>query len=132
MRNNAAIEIGGVQIDVDSVIVLPVVNHPFVAMTTVHPVIEFTSADIWNVPIRRTAETHVKVEFAPENRWEFPSDRFIEYEPSDEVWARPIRFGKEVEYTPTLEMSGVLDHVSGDTIRVIGRTISDTRGSLDG
>lgn len=29
--------------------------------------------------------------------WRFPNDRFVEYDESDEAWARPIGFGKEVE-----------------------------------
>lgn len=34
------------------------------------------------------------------SRWEFPknwSSRFIQYEPSDEAWARPLGYGREVE-----------------------------------
>lgn len=30
-------------------------------------------------------------------RWEFPSDRFVEYEESDEVWAKRIGFGRYVD-----------------------------------
>ena len=30
-------------------------------------------------------------------KWEFPKDRFVEYEKSDEAWARPLGFGKEVD-----------------------------------
>jgi hypothetical protein len=30
-----------------------------------------------------------------EFRWEFPYDRFVEYEQSDEGWARQAGFGKE-------------------------------------
>lgn len=29
-------------------------------------------------------------------RWQFPQDPFVEYEKSDERWARPIGFGREV------------------------------------
>lgn len=30
-------------------------------------------------------------------KWEFPASPFTEYEASDEEWARPVRFGKEVD-----------------------------------
>lgn len=30
--------------------------------------------------------------------WVFPPDRFVEYEPKDEVWARVLGFGHEVDY----------------------------------
>lgn len=29
--------------------------------------------------------------------WQFPADRFVEYEQSDEAWARPLGFGREVD-----------------------------------
>ena len=29
--------------------------------------------------------------------WKFPDDKFVRYDKSDEVWARPLGFGKEVE-----------------------------------
>jgi hypothetical protein len=29
-------------------------------------------------------------------RWEFPPDRFVEYEESDEVWAKQLGFGRSV------------------------------------
>ena len=32
----------------------------------------------------------------PRKVWEFPKSRFVEYEPRDEAWARPLGFGKEV------------------------------------
>jgi hypothetical protein len=38
--------------------------------------------------------------FTNKKTWEFPSDPFVEYEESDERWARPLGFGKEVN-TPT-------------------------------
>lgn len=39
------------------------------------------------------------LEFCPrfEKEWEFPKDKFVEYEPSDEKWARRLGFGKEVK-----------------------------------
>lgn len=30
-------------------------------------------------------------------RWEFPADKFVEYEKSDEVWAIPLGFGSYVD-----------------------------------
>jgi hypothetical protein len=33
-------------------------------------------------------------------RWEFPKDRFVEYEKSDEKWAIPLGFGKWVDDGP--------------------------------
>lgn len=30
-------------------------------------------------------------------KWQFPSDPFTEYEASDEAWARPVRYGREVD-----------------------------------
>lgn len=36
-----------------------------------------------------------------ERRWEFHDDRFVEYGPEDEPWAKPLGFGKEVEATVT-------------------------------
>jgi hypothetical protein len=41
-------------------------------------------------------------------KWEFPYDRFIEYGPEDEWWARKWGFGKEVDYTKPVayEMKG--------------------------
>lgn len=35
-------------------------------------------------------------------RWKFPTDRFVSYDDHDEVWARPLGFGKEVEVTETI------------------------------
>lgn len=32
----------------------------------------------------------------PIDSWEFPKDRFVTYEKSDEVWARPLGLGKSV------------------------------------
>jgi hypothetical protein len=32
-------------------------------------------------------------------KWEFPKCRFVEYEPKDEEWARPLRHGREVDDT---------------------------------
>lgn len=32
-------------------------------------------------------------------KWEFPQCRFVEYEPKDEEWARPLRHGREVDDT---------------------------------
>jgi hypothetical protein len=34
--------------------------------------------------------------------WEFPKERFVTYESSDEKWARPLGFGREVEITETM------------------------------
>lgn len=34
-------------------------------------------------------------EYAVEHRWVFPEDRFVEYEPKDEAWARPLGYGRE-------------------------------------
>lgn len=41
--------------------------------------------------------------------WQFPRDRFVEYGPEDESWARAIGFGKEIEVTDSVEMFG---HIS--------------------
>lgn len=40
-------------------------------------------------------------EFCPKHpkKWEFPKCRFVEYEPKDEEWARPVRHGREVDDT---------------------------------
>jgi hypothetical protein len=37
----------------------------------------------------------VTSEFLP-GRWQFPYDRFVEYEPKDEWWCRKYGFGREV------------------------------------
>lgn len=34
--------------------------------------------------------------------WEFPKDKFCRYEASDELWARPLGFGREIEVKDTL------------------------------
>lgn len=34
--------------------------------------------------------------------WQFPKERFVEYEPSDETWCRYFGIGKEVEITETV------------------------------
>ena len=34
--------------------------------------------------------------------WQFPSDPFVTYEPSDEAWCRPLGIGKEVEITEVM------------------------------
>lgn len=34
--------------------------------------------------------------FAMVTVWEFPKDRFVEYGPEDEWWARKVGFGREV------------------------------------
>ena len=36
------------------------------------------------------------------NQWVFPDDGFTEYEPSDELWARPLGFGCEEQVHTTL------------------------------
>jgi hypothetical protein len=35
-------------------------------------------------------------------KWQFPRDPFVDYEESDEAWARPINYGKEVDDTTKL------------------------------
>lgn len=37
--------------------------------------------------------------FAPKHpkKWQFPADRFVEYEAKDEEWARPVGHGREVD-----------------------------------
>lgn len=35
-------------------------------------------------------------------RWQFPSSRFVTYEPQDEQWCRFFGIGEEVEITETL------------------------------
>jgi hypothetical protein len=35
--------------------------------------------------------------------WQFPQERFVTYELSDESWCRFFGFGKEVEITETVE-----------------------------
>lgn len=34
--------------------------------------------------------------------WQFPDDRFVRYDKSDEAWARPLGFGKEIEVIETV------------------------------
>ena len=40
-------------------------------------------------------------------RWEFPVERFVEYEPKDEEWCRPARIGREVESIQTVTIPNV-------------------------
>lgn len=35
-------------------------------------------------------------------KWQFPRDPFVDYEKSDEAWARPVNYGKEVDDTTKL------------------------------
>lgn len=40
-------------------------------------------------------------------RWEFPPHPWVEYGPSDERWARPIGFGREVDDRETVVAYGI-------------------------
>jgi hypothetical protein len=40
---------------------------------------------------------HVVTADAVEKVWQFPDHRFVEYEPKDETWARPLGYGREVD-----------------------------------
>lgn len=44
-------------------------------------------------------------DYAMVSSWVFPKRRFIEYEKSDEVWARPLGYGHEV-YEPGMIIVG--------------------------
>lgn len=50
-----------------------------------------------------------------ETRWEFPPSKFVSYDRSDEVWARPLGFGKlvTVEKTVTIPRAVCLGIVDG-------------------
>ena len=41
-------------------------------------------------------------------QWIFPADRFVEYEPSDEVWCRPLGIGKEETVYVNVETSVIM------------------------
>ena len=37
-------------------------------------------------------------------KWDFPRERFVEYEPQDELWCRPLGIGREVDAMDTIEI----------------------------
>lgn len=41
-------------------------------------------------------------------QWEFPPSRFVSYGKSDEAWARPLGFGKEVLVEKTITIPQAL------------------------
>lgn len=47
----------------------------------------------------------IKIEY-PMKVWQFPKDRFIEYDFADEKWARYLGFGKEIEIKSSWEFQG--------------------------
>jgi hypothetical protein len=40
--------------------------------------------------------------------WEFPKDRFVTYEPTDEPWCRYFGFGREVTVYTAVQMGDTL------------------------
>lgn len=56
-------------------------------------------------------------------RWVFPYDRFVEYGPEDEGWARFVGFGHEEEVVETVRIPNVV--IKGITPRGEGCTSID-------
>lgn len=52
-------------------------------------------------------------ELACDKVWEFPKDRFIEYEPKDEGWCRRLGFGREVIAPKAYILKGGIDPITG-------------------
>jgi hypothetical protein len=40
----------------------------------------------------------------PQTVWQIPADPFVEYEPSDSLWARPLGFGQLVPQPITIDI----------------------------
>lgn len=57
--------------------------------------------------------TLVKSEAACDRVWEFPKDRFVEYEPKDEGWCRRLGFGREVIVPKAYIVKGQVDPIFG-------------------
>ena len=52
--------------------------------------------------------------------WQFPKDRFIQYDQSDEEWCRYFKIGKEVEVTDTIEIPNAeIVYISDVEMKVI-------------
>lgn len=61
----------------------------------------------WNTPILYDKLYGIPIyknDYLPRymKRWEFPYDKYIEYGPEDEIWSRPINFGRLIETTDLL------------------------------
>lgn len=55
------------------------------------------------MPMCGDTATVYSVEYHCRRRvWKFPDDKFVQYEKSDEAWARPLGFGEEVEIVETV------------------------------
>lgn len=71
----------------------------------------------------------VPCELACETRWEFPKERFVEYEPKDESWCRKLGIGREVIVGHAYRVGNVL-YAHPTVIDAIKEQINErTRGS---
>ncbi len=50
--------------------------------------------------------------------WLFPVDRFVEYEPSDEAWARPLGFGQEGDVATEIKAQCAVVAIAYDYLRL--------------
>ncbi len=55
--------------------------------------------------------------------WLFPPHRFIEYEPSDEAWARPLGFGREIDELTTMKIDGHISNCEAGQVTFTGNVL---------
>lgn len=73
---------------------------------------EFTTSDIVDKPmVRCLSDAHegigepiqnITIQLPLRTKWEFPKERFVTYEPSDERWCRPLGIGREITIQETI------------------------------
>lgn len=63
--------------------------------------------------------------------WIFPKERFVEYGPEDEWWARKYGFGHEGEYEPTAFNVGGTIVVHPHILKRMREVLDERRPSLD-
>ncbi len=67
------------------------------------------------------SETFTITAVYAKKRWVFPKEEFVEYEPKDELWCRPLGIGREVsEATTVCAPRMVINEIGRDgTIRFV-------------
>ena len=73
----------------------------------------------------------VNVSLTPTRRgWQFPADRFVTYEPSDEAWARPLGFGHEGYVASEIKAQCAIVALAYDYLRLEVMTVEcDSQGA---
>lgn len=66
--------------------------------------------EFFDAPAKIRSGDIVELLFTQERTfWQFPPDRFVQYESSDEAWARPLGFGQEVTEQQQCRAEGMVE-----------------------